>query len=91
MNIQCGFGKFKIIQSVSDKDELLVLSKWESLKHLFEASRIFMIDKRDAVFGVYLKKRECLEAINQMLKNIDYKDWDHLQVDQEQVFFRSNA
>jgi hypothetical protein len=50
-----------------------------------------MIDKRDAVFGVYLKKRECLEAINEMLKNIDYKDWDHLQVDQEQVFYRSNA
>lgn len=91
MNIQCSFGKFKIIQSVSDKDELLVLSKWESLKRLFEGSRIFLIDKRDSVFGVYLKKRECLEAINEMLKNMDYKEWDHLQVDQDPVFYRSNA
>lgn len=91
MNIHCTFGMFKIIQSVSNEDELLVLSEWESLKKLFEASRIFLVNNNDAVFGVYLAKKECLEAMNKMIKNIDYRDWDHLKLDKDHYYARSNA
>jgi hypothetical protein len=82
---------FKIIQSVSNEDELLVLSQWESLKKLFEANRIFLVNNNDAVFGVYLAKKECLEAMNKMIKNIDYRDWDHLKLEKDNYYLKSNA
>jgi hypothetical protein len=91
MNIHCTYGMFKIIQSVSNEDELLVLSQWESLKKLFEPSRIFLVNNNDAIFGVYLAKKECLEALNEMIKNIDYKDWDHLKLDKEIYYTKINS
>ena len=91
MNIHCTFGMFKIIQSVSNEDELLVLSQWESLKKLFEASRIFLVNNNDSVFGVYLAKKECLEAVNEMIKNIDYRDWDHLKLEKDHYYSKNNA
>ena len=91
MNIHCTFGMFKIIQSVSNEDELLVLSQWESLKKLFEAKRIFLVNTDDAVFGVYLAKNECLDAMNEMIKNIDYRDWDHLKLENDHYYLKSNA
>lgn len=91
MVIQCTFGKFKIIQTVSKKDQMLILSSWESLKNLFDIGRVFLVNKRDAVFGVYLGRNECLEKIHEMLKNVDYKDWDYLHMDQEHFLIRPNA
>ncbi|WP_373520030.1 hypothetical protein [Aquiflexum sp.] len=80
MNIDCTFGKFKIIQTVSDDEELLILSKWDCLKNFFASSRIFLVNQKEAVFGVYLNKKECLETIDVLIKNIDYKDWDNLHL-----------
>lgn len=91
MNIHCTFGMFKIIQSVSNEDELLVLSGWESLKKLFEENRIFLVNNNDAVFGVYLAKKECLDAMGVMIKNIDYRDWDHLKLEKDHYYVRNGA
>jgi hypothetical protein len=88
MNIECTFGKFKIIQTVADNEELLILSKWECLKNFFASSRIFMVNQKEAVFGVYLNKKECLETINELIKNIDYKDWDHLHLGSDQLIVK---
>lgn len=80
MNIDCTFGRFKIIKTVSRKDELLVLSKWDSLVKIFENSRIFMVNPKDAIFGVYLGQKECFETVQRLIKEIDYKDWDNLEL-----------
>lgn len=85
MNIECTFGRFKIIQTVADKEELLILSKWDCLKNFFASSRIFLVNQKDAVFGVYLNKKECLETISELIKNIDYKDWDSLHLGKDQI------
>jgi hypothetical protein len=91
MNIHCTFGIFKIIQSVSNEDELLVLSEWESLKNCLKPSRIFLVNNNDAVLGFISAKKECLDAMNEMIKNIDYRDWDHLKLEKDHFYVRSNA
>lgn len=88
MNIECTFGKFKIIQTVADHEELLILSKWDSLKFFFASSRIFLVNQKDAVFGVYLNKKECIETIGELIKNINYKDWDHLHLESDQLIVK---
>jgi len=84
MNIECTFGKFKIIQTVTNDEELLILSKWDCLNNFFASSRIFLVNQKDAVFGVYLNKMECIETISELIKNINYKDWDHLHLGSDQ-------
>lgn len=88
MNIECTFGKFKIIQTVTNDEELLILSKWDCLKNFFASSRIFLVDQKDAVFGVYLNKKECIETIGELIKHIDYKDWDHLHLGTDQLIVK---
>ncbi len=88
MNIECTFGNFKIIQTVADDEELLILSKWDSLKKFFASSRIFLVNQKDAVFGVYLNRKECLETISELLKNINYKDWDNLHLGKDQFILK---
>lgn len=88
MNVNTTFGDFRIIQSMSKNDELLILSRWDSLVSLFDSSRVFLVNKRKNVFGVYLCKQECSELLSKMLKNVDYYDTDALYVNKE-IFFDS--
>jgi len=88
MIIECTFGKFKIIQTVNNDEELLILSKWDCLKNFFASSRIFLVDQKDAVFGVFLNKKECIETITELIKNINYKDWDHLHLESDQLIVK---
>lgn len=81
MDITCTYGAYKIIQTIKNRDELLILSEWGSLNRLFESSRIFLINKKKALFGVYLCKQECAQKIIDLMENIDYQDWDQLKPD----------
>ncbi|MCH7405373.1 hypothetical protein [Belliella aquatica] len=83
MEITCTFGSFKIMQTMENKDELLIISKWKSLSKVFGSSRIFMINKEDSIFGVYVCKQECAETLIELIKSIDYRDWDHFKISNE--------
>jgi len=87
MQITTSFGTFKIIQLVSDKDELLIVSKWDSLVHLFESKRVFRLNQEDPSFGVYLCKQECAEILNHLIKTLDYRDWDQLNSTPKERYF----
>ncbi|AFL84141.1 hypothetical protein Belba_1529 [Belliella baltica DSM 15883] len=83
MEITCTFGSFKIMQTMENKDELLIVSKWKSLSKVFGSSRIFMINKKESVFGVYVCKQECAETLIELIKSIDYRDWEHFKINSE--------
>lgn len=83
MEITCTYGSFKIVQKTENKDELLILSKWKSLSKVFGSNRIFMINKEDSIFGVYVCKQECAETLIELIKSIDYRDWDYLKENSE--------
>lgn len=91
MNIECTFGKFKIIKTLANKDELLILSQWDCLVKVFENSRIFLVNKKDAIFGVYTQQNEFLETLSKLIQQIDYRDWDHLHLGADQFFEKHNS
>ncbi|MCH7413283.1 hypothetical protein MM213_07305 [Belliella sp. R4-6] len=83
MEITCAFGTFKVVQTVKNKDELLIISKWKSLCSVFGSNRIFLINKKEEIFGIYICKQECAEKLINLIKSIEYKDWDQFKISSE--------
>lgn len=88
MKISSTFGDFKITQSISKSDELLMLSDWESLIRIFDSKRVFMVNSKDRVFGVYLGRQECAEVFCKFLKNIELLELDTLNIENTTLFER---
>lgn len=84
MKISSAIGEFKIIQTLKNRDELLVLGSWKDLVKLFDSSRTFLVNKSEGLFGIYLCKQECAEFLTNILKNIDYHEWEDFRM--ESVF-----
>lgn len=86
MKISTSFGTYKIIQTLRNHDELLILSRWDSLTRLFDSEKIFLVNPKESIFGAYLGKQECASTLLELIKHIDYRDWDHLDLDKESFF-----
>ncbi|MGM0944765.1 MAG: hypothetical protein ACQEW9_06225 [Bacteroidota bacterium] len=84
MKISSALGDFKIIQTLKNRDELLVLGCWQDLVKLFDSSRAFLVNKNEGLFGIYLCKQECAEFLTNILKHIDYHEWEDFRM--ENVF-----
>ncbi|MHA7129704.1 hypothetical protein [Algoriphagus namhaensis] len=81
MKISTAIGKFKIIQTAQDRDELLMMGSWNDLVRSFDSSRTFLVDREKKLFGVFVCKQECLEFLSKALKQLDNQSWDQLQLD----------
>lgn len=76
MKISSALGDFKIIQTASNKDELLILGSWNDLVMSFDSTRAFMVCRDTKLFGVYLCKQECVEFMTKAIQQIDTQCWD---------------
>ena len=85
MKISSLQGDFKVIQTIKNRDELLVLGYWKDLVSKFESSRAFLVNRNESLFGIYLCKQECVEFLNRIIQDIDYHEWDGLKV-QKPIF-----
>lgn len=81
MKISSQFGNFKIIQTIKDRDELLVLGNWTDLVKLFDSKRTFRVNEQENLFGIYVCKQECAEFLAKMLQKIDYHEWEDFRLD----------
>ena len=81
MKISSLNGSFKIIQTIKNQDELLVLGTWADLVKIFDSKRAFCIDKKEGLFGIYLCKQECLELMTYLIQNIDYHEWEDFKLE----------
>ncbi|WP_026956396.1 hypothetical protein [Algoriphagus vanfongensis] len=82
MKISSTFGNFRIIQTIQNKDQLLVIGTWADLVKLFDSGRTFLVNKPEQLFGVYLCKQECAEFLVKLLQDIDYKEFEKLKMEQ---------
>lgn len=76
MKISSLQGDFKVIQTIKNRDELLVLGYWKDLVSKFESSRTFLVNRNESLFGIYLCKQECAEFLNRIIQDIDYHEWE---------------
>ena len=81
MKISSLNGSFKIIQTVKNQDELLVLGTWADLVKIFDSKRTFCVDKKEGLFGIYVCKQECAELMAYLVQNIDYHEWEDFTID----------
>ena len=81
MKISSLQGNFKIIQTIKNRDELLVLGSWKDLVRMFDSSRTFLVNRSESLFGIYLCKQECAEFMNKIIKEIDYHEWEDFKID----------
>ncbi|GAB2476987.1 hypothetical protein [Algoriphagus taiwanensis] len=81
MNISSLNGTFKIIQTVKNQDELLVLGSWADLIKIFDSKRTFCVDKQKGLFGIYLCKQECADLLAYLVQNIDYHEWEDFSLE----------
>ncbi len=81
MKITSFQGNFKVIQTIKNRDELLVLGSWKDLVRIFDSNRTFLINKKESLFGIYLCKQECSEFINKLIQDIDYHEWEDFNVE----------
>ncbi|WP_075350140.1 hypothetical protein [Algoriphagus marinus] len=81
MKITSSHGNFKIIQTIKNRDELLVLASWSNLVKQFGSERIFLINEKDSLFGIYICKQECSDFMSKMIQNIDYHEWEDFKMD----------
>ncbi|MBW3467838.1 hypothetical protein [Arthrospiribacter ruber] len=88
MKISSTFGDFKITQSISKSDELLMMSDWESLVRIFDSKRVFMVSSKERIFGVYLSRQECADIFCKFLKNIELLDLDSISIENTTLFER---
>ncbi len=67
-------GDFTIVQTVKNKDELLISGSWHDLVKVFDSRRTFLIDKDNSneLYGVLSCKQECSEFLNKLIQEIDY-------------------
>lgn len=76
MKISSLNGTFKIIQTVKNQDELLVLGAWADLVKIFDSKRTFCVDRKEGLFGIYLCKQECADLMVHLVQTIDYHEWE---------------
>lgn len=76
MKIISAHGNFKIIQTIKNRDELLVLSSWANLIKQFGSERPFMVNQKESVFGIYICKQECSVFMSKLIQDIDYYEWE---------------
>jgi hypothetical protein len=81
MKIISAQGNFKIIQTIKNRDELLVLSSWTNLVKHFGSERPFMLNQKESVFGIYICKQECSDFMSKLIQDIDYHEWEDLKMD----------
>ncbi|UZD21969.1 hypothetical protein PBT90_00665 [Algoriphagus halophytocola] len=81
MKISSQTGNFKIIQTIKNRDELLVLGSWRDLIKVFASQRIFLVNKKESLFGLYLCKQECADFVYQIIQEINYCEWDAINLD----------
>jgi hypothetical protein len=87
MKISSLSGSFKIIQTVKDQDELLVLGSWSDLVKVFDSKRTFCINSKDGVFGIYLCKQECADLMLYLIQHIDYHEWEDFTLEKSSIPF----
>jgi len=81
MKISSHQGDFKIIQTMKNRDELLVLGSWNNLIRIFDSNRTFLVNRVDSLFGIYLCKQECAEFMNRIIQDIDYHEWEDFRIE----------
>jgi hypothetical protein len=81
MKISSLQGNFKVIQTIKNRDELLVLGSWKDLVRIFDSSRTFLVNKNESLFGIYLCKKECAEFMNKIIQDIEYHEWEDFKVE----------
>ncbi|SFA72170.1 hypothetical protein [Algoriphagus aquimarinus] len=81
MKISSLQGDFKVIQTIKNHDELLVLGSWQDLVRMFDSSRTFLVNRSESLFGIYLCKQECAEFMNKIIQDIDYNEWENFKIE----------
>ncbi|SFO19268.1 hypothetical protein SAMN04488519_104235 [Algoriphagus ornithinivorans] len=81
MKISSAVGEFKILQTVKNRDELLVLGSWNDLVRLFDSSRTFLVNRTENLFGLYLCKQECADFLTKILQQIDNQDSEDFRIE----------
>lgn len=91
MKIASLHGNFKIIQTIKNRDELLILGNWNELVKIFDSKRAFLVDKSTSLFGVYICKQECADFMCRIIQDIDYNEWEDFKIEEPQLFRRVHA
>ena len=86
MKISTPKGNFKIIQTIKNRDELLVLGSWTDIVNSFESKRAFLVNKAEGLFGIYLCKQECNSFIAKLMQGIDYNEWEDFRLEEQNSF-----
>lgn len=81
MKISTSNGDFKIIQTVKNQDELLILGSWSDIVKNFESTRAFLVNKSEGLFGIYVCKQECNDFLSNLLFSIDYNEWEDFKME----------
>ncbi|EAZ82266.1 hypothetical protein [Algoriphagus machipongonensis] len=91
MKISSRKGTFKIIQTIKNRDELLVLASWNDIAQQFGSNRAFLVNKSEGLFGVYLCKQECSEFISELLMAVDFNEWEEFNMRDQNASKRYSA
>ena len=81
MKISSSKGNFNITQTKKNRDELLVLGDWSDITRHFGGNRTFLVNRKDAVFGVYMCKQECAEFMSKLIQEIGFNDLEYFNAD----------
>jgi hypothetical protein len=81
MKITCSKGNFKIIQTKMNQDELLVLGSWSDIVRHFGSIRVFLINREESTFGIYVCKQECAEFMSKLIQDLDSNNWEDFTMD----------
>ncbi|WPR74616.1 hypothetical protein [Algoriphagus sp. NG3] len=81
MKISSSKGRFKVIQTIKNRDELLILGSWSDLVRIFDSNRTFLVNKQESIFGIFLCKQECAEFMTKIIQEIDYHEWEDFTFD----------
>lgn len=81
MKISSLKGDFKVIQTMKNRDELLLLGAWKDLVRMFDSNRTFLVNKSESLFGIYLCKQECAEFIRKIIQDIDYHECEDFKIE----------
>jgi L-rhamnose mutarotase len=81
MKITSSQGNYKVIQTIKNRDELLVLGSWTNLVKQFGSERTFLLDQENSVFGIYICKQECSNFMSKLIQDIVCQEWEDLKLD----------
>ena len=81
MKITCSKRNFKIVQTKINQDELLVLGTWSDIVRHFGSTRVFLINREESTFGIYVCKQECAEFMSKLIQDMDSNNWEDLTMD----------